>query len=713
MPELRDNFLFVEMRPKRQKRKKYMKAPKEEKWGIKRCLSVESLKEVNILRTTNSSDKFDDIVLGECTLEQLNNDLRTLASRATTTLPNSDDLPQDLPPLLLARGHGLSEKKAKKFHEKILANVPNDPKVSLGKTVPSSKDDHFNIPQIEEIPPTRPVSIHTSGMGDSESFEKSQLPNVEQDVDEQHSLVHTANFSNDFPIGLGLLTASGITQSTQHQLSLSLAYQSMSGDHLEHSSIAGSLPSEYEPSTLMGSNCTLQNVGEIGSASFLPDVGENDMTKQPIGQQSQLSEGTIVTPTAADNIDKTDSHLCLESPVDETKPEMPEPQPDVVRVVLPNNESAMVSDICVSERKPWSSLNLQSYGPICEGLKEDLSQEEAVVLDQAVKQGNELHHVYEAIGTTLQHDHMEFDSDSNVLSCMEKKVCLDAALASSTLCHRHSRRIVNPSLQQSMNPPWWGTDKEEWLSSQYHGATVKEVSSAVEVARVPGSLRKSRANKTLWQSTINTDDFFRFVMSKQSDYLGLVYHLYDSDCDSEEEEKMEIKRKEEEIRTKRIRERKKVLRTLQHEKDKFDEGFWNTRTITMGGLGQPPTNPFQEVAEQGIAVTPTSFSTLDSQHQLRLNSIWNRLQYPETAKMDMAVKYTSEQYRFRMDNILGLWEKACEEIENRESVLLRLEKFEETASRPNRFFKGPQASAAYRLQEARERAKLLQVCVMK
>ena len=38
--------------------------------------------------------------------------------------------------------------------------------------------------------------------------------------------------------------------------------------------------------------------------------------------------------------------------------------------------------------------------------------------------------------------------------------------------------------------------------------------------------------------------------------------------------------------------------------------------------------------------------------------------------------------------ILGLWEKACEEIENRESVLLRLEKFEETASRPNRFFKG-------------------------
>ena len=62
MPELRDNFLFVEMRPKRQKRKKYMKAPKEEKWGIKRCLSVESLKEVNILRTTNSSNKFDDIV---------------------------------------------------------------------------------------------------------------------------------------------------------------------------------------------------------------------------------------------------------------------------------------------------------------------------------------------------------------------------------------------------------------------------------------------------------------------------------------------------------------------------------------------------------------------------------------------------------------------------------------------------------------------------
>ena len=57
MPELRVDFLFRDMRLRRKRHKKPKGASKEEKWEVKRHLSVESLA-VNILRTevTNDAD---------------------------------------------------------------------------------------------------------------------------------------------------------------------------------------------------------------------------------------------------------------------------------------------------------------------------------------------------------------------------------------------------------------------------------------------------------------------------------------------------------------------------------------------------------------------------------------------------------------------------------------------------------------------------------
>ena len=186
-----------------------------------------------------------------------------------------------------------------------------------------------------------------------------------------------------------------------------------------------------------------------------------------------------------------------------------------------------------------------------------------------------------------------------MLSCIEEKVFLDGVLASGTLCHRHSRRIINPSLHQPLRPPWGDSDKKEWLSGQYHSSSIKETSTNADTSATSGSFNQSRANKTLWQSTINTEDYFRFVAGKQSDYLGLIYHLYNSDSDSEEEEIMQKLRKEQEIRMQKLKERKMLLKKLQQEKEKYEKGFWNIKTITMGGLGQPPSNPFKESDDQG------------------------------------------------------------------------------------------------------------------
>lgn len=70
---------------------------------------------------------------------------------------------------------------------------------------------------------------------------------------------------------------------------------------------------------------------------------------------------------------------------------------------------------------------------------------------------------------------------------------------------------------------------------------------------------------TWWKSTVNADDYMKYVIKKviisflpadmilpiiqENDYLGVVYHLYHSDDgDSEEEEK---KREEKKLREKK------------------------------------------------------------------------------------------------------------------------------------------------------------------
>ena len=63
---------------------------------------------------------------------------------------------------------------------------------------------------------------------------------------------------------------------------------------------------------------------------------------------------------------------------------------------------------------------------------------------------------------------------------------------------------------------------------------------------VPPSSKATPAYTTwsnTWNSTVNTEDYLKYVSRTESDYLRLIYHLYDSEgSDSEEEKEATLKR---------------------------------------------------------------------------------------------------------------------------------------------------------------------------
>ena len=177
---------------------------------------------------------------------------------------------------------------------------------------------------------------------------------------------------------------------------------------------------------------------------------------------------------------------------------------------------------------------------------------------------------------------------------MHAKVDLDEVLASSTLSHRQSRRIINPSLRQAEDPPWGTDDKEAWLRShQFSGPTPRDLKKqygpdALTNPNLAPQLRAYHSWLAWWKSVLSVDDFKRYLKGQESDYLGLVYHLYNSDSDSEEEEIREAAHQEQERRRQELKQRMSKLSQLQMEKQAYQRGQWNVKTISMGGLGCPP-----------------------------------------------------------------------------------------------------------------------------
>lgn len=225
---------------------------------------------------------------------------------------------------------------------------------------------------------------------------------------------------------------------------------------------------------------------------------------------------------------------------------------------------------------------------------------------------------------------------------------------------------------------------------------------------------------------MSAEDYQRYTSIRDSDYLALIFHLYDSeeDVDSADERDALL---ESEMKKEKER-RNQKLEKMMEAKNKYEGGFWNANSILMGGLGKHPDIDDQEGAvlsleqstsrpipkiemklSRGISAsssrksvgskkTKKSSTLLENPEdeeppqivevrilQDRLENIWDSLEMPDDKKIDMTVKYCNLDVK-KLKKVVDLWDAACSSVISREKLILELETFEKSASDPKRFF---------------------------
>uniref|UniRef100_A0A8C7JFD3 Coiled-coil domain-containing protein 87 n=1 Tax=Oncorhynchus kisutch TaxID=8019 RepID=A0A8C7JFD3_ONCKI len=169
-----------------------------------------------------------------------------------------------------------------------------------------------------------------------------------------------------------------------------------------------------------------------------------------------------------------------------------------------------------------------------------------------------------------------------------------------------------------------------------------------------------------WKTDLSVEDYLRYITNQDNDYLWAAFHLYDSgDSDDEEDERRRLLQLRGDERKKR---RRQKMEALKGQKQEYVTGVWNVNTVLLGGLWKEPD---LEEEEESPDEEITSFK-----------------------------------------QATAAWERAARLIQQRESLLARLELFERDASDPNRFFlQGYRGTSLARMDESKHRRKLnSQIC---
>ncbi|XP_077971605.1 coiled-coil domain-containing protein 87-like isoform X4 [Styela clava] len=452
-------------------------------------------------------------------------------------------------------------------------------------------------------------------------------------------------------------------------------------------------------------------------------------------------------------------------------PEPQYPQPAVVQTKLPGVSNPVdrtaitirASDVKLNDHVDLSTVTLGSYQPVYNDLKGDISQATVKELDANLFQGGELKEVYSEIMKTVPNIHQHYDNDPLIVT-PGTNVDLSQILASSTLVRPSSQQVINPKLRRyEFDMPWQG-QQMMWMKSTTHPQSGYPESDASSMTQAhgecvmpfhrftpsqlnhPGVEKGSRAYASWlqwWKNTINTDDFFKYLSTQDTDFLSVLFHFYDSDAADSETESMRTAKMDAQ------KERDKKLTALKKEKEEFVAGLWNVKAVTLGGLGKDPEMEEEEFSDFGTprlsdrsqsisqlgsrsmrdsgtprstrsesmhkGTTVSSKSHADSREvstpsltiQERLEIVWQKLKMPDSQKLNFALKYSSDKYIKKLPEIVRSWERVTDFILQREKLMTNLEVFEKEASDPNRFFeRGHRGSSAMRLDEAKMRANL-------
>ncbi|KAK0060254.1 coiled-coil domain-containing protein 87-like isoform X1 [Biomphalaria pfeifferi] len=459
------------------------------------------------------------------------------------------------------------------------------------------------------------------------------------------------------------------------------------------------------------------------------------------------------------------------------------PQPDTVNAKLGKSGIVRTSDIRVSERVCMSSITLQQYPPVYNDLFEEIDPDMVKKMDKNLFLSSEIQEVYEEIMKTVPTTHLELDDMSDkdpfVLNGPET-INLAGITASSTLTKKIVDRVINPAFKKKKGPPWGKTDMKDWaktpdippknfLGEDLFSPLVPNLPQIHDVIENPNqtthmvmshdgkpSLVADKTSATYaswlhwWKSTVTSDDYVKYLSTLETDYLGAIFHFYDSEEESDTDEEdlpYKMKRMKKLLHSKsgkskllpEQKEKVQKLNELKSLKTEYQKGFWNANSVLMGGLGKDPEiddivtdkeetaaqdksnllstqnenrNIFSHISKGKTATSNNDANSTVSEKkapppaQDRLENVWQKLYVPDSQRLDMAIKYSCNGYFNQLSEAIEGWEYVADLILRREKLLVDLEKFERHASDPNRFFHKDSKKSSYRLKESKQRAAI-------
>ncbi|XP_064390453.1 uncharacterized protein LOC135338299 isoform X2 [Halichondria panicea] len=676
LPELWGAFLLCDLGLTSRPDRPSNKSGEQALLGLQRLPSVENFTDFRLSGNEVSSST-ESKQLGEYTVQDLSKDLQSLCQPSSGNEIGVDELY----PLLQAHGHGLSSRGCQRLAQYDAQQRREREGGCEEDTVSTSTESR--IPSVST--PQQLIYLDVDHAVRGSSYHPSM------DVESRPSLSRSSTQAP--PEQSQLLSDFGGSFGGNSFRGHSYVGSSLGGSNLEQSGLRLVDTTEMLIRSPGGSqpeaSAVMMNAEEFAEVDFVEaDFEENASTGFPVAGFERLEDGEV-SPQ-------------LPSPV---------PQPAVVTTRLEGVGVVRTTDVRVSERTLLNDLKLKPYGPIYNQLTGELDSSMIAELDSNLHEGQELKEIYEEIMKTLPTKHLEFTSEPTLQPAIATPVDLSRILASDTLHHRRSRRVINKSLYRPIPHPWGSeVSRTDWEKSNQYQGPEYGIKPGGGVPLVPQSSKVPHPYTTwanTWSSTINTDDYFKYVSRTESDYLRLVYHLYDSEgSDSEEEEEAKLKREHLEQQHRKLLAQEARRRQRYSAKSRYEAGLWNVNTVTMGGLGGDPDASSDEEPEIPIA-DHEQMSLSPEEGQKRLCELWRRLHFPESLQVDMAIKYSNPQKSSQFITVLGLWDKVACVIENREKLLSDLENFEREASDPTRFFsKGTRGSAVSRLSEAKTRDSL-------
>lgn len=356
------------------------------------------------------------------------------------------------------------------------------------------------------------------------------------------------------------------------------------------------------------------------------------------------------------------------------------PQATTVNVRIHDRMVVKTADLQVSERHYLENVTMDRSLPIYNHLLGEISPATVKLLDANLSTGEEVQEIYKQLMDTIPKEHLKFDQGPLIESpalTLPRQSCF----ASSTLSKKKSEQIVNTELSQIL-PAGPFVPEEE-----------------VEVPQAPNLPKKLVSKEYVswlkwWKATFNIDEYLKYISNNTADYLPVIFHLYNPDEEDKEGKERDVQAvlTEDEVKKQQVKRKQLKEAELQSQKELFRTGLWNVSTTWLEGLGNFPTcdHRFEDL----------------SVLQRRLARLWTVLHFSERERLDMAIKYSSNQYYLLLPDMLNSWEIAAQFIQDRELLLAEIEEFEQIASDPNRLVSKEIGSFAMRMQETNVRRQL-------